>query len=75
MTKLIVNKYLYISVKFFFKKYVFSTLNKLLNNLKFNYTLIINLFYKNIELYFNVLKESLLVDYLQKTYLSKLLTQ
>ena len=72
MAKLIL---LFLIVKFFLQKYAFNFLNKFTNKLVIAYTYIINLFYKNISIYINVLKESLLTDYLQKTYLTKFLTQ
>lgn len=66
---------MYLSVNFFLQKYAFNLINKLCNNLKPTYAHIINFFYKNISLYTNIIKESLLIDYLQKMYLSILLKQ
>lgn len=59
---------------FIVQKYILEYLNKILYiTSDIVYALIIFIFYQHIYLYILTLKESLLVDYLQKTYLVKLI--
>ena len=62
-------------MKFFFQKYVFNILTKFTNNINIIYNYVIQLFYKFLKIYTTTLKESFLIDYIQKMYLSKTLVQ